>query len=272
MFKQRLLSGIVLVIIIAVTLYFGGDVTLFVMGAVSLIGMYELYRVYQIEKCALSYLSYLAAVLYYSMIAIEIPRGYFVLFIGYLMLLMTVYVLRYPKYNAEQIMAAFFGLFYVAIMMSFVYKLRVLPTGGYLVVLIFLSSWGCDTLAYCTGMLVGKHKMSPILSPKKTIEGAIGGVIGAVLLGFLYGLFVKKHIYFGYNVLIVYPVVCGGGAILSMIGDLAASAIKRNHDIKDYGKLIPGHGGILDRFDSMIFTAPTIYYLMIVLTKGILIQ
>ncbi len=272
MFKQRLLSGIVLVIIIAVTLYFGGDVTLFVMGAVSLIGMYELYRIYQIEKCALSYLSYLAAVLYYSMIAIEIPRGYFVLFVGYLMLLMTVYVLRYPKYNAEQIMAAFFGLFYVAIMMSFVYKLRVLPTGGYLVVLIFLSSWGCDTLAYCTGMLVGKHKMSPILSPKKTIEGAIGGVIGAVLLGFLYGLFVKNHIYFGYDVLIVYPVVCGGGAILSMIGDLAASAIKRNHDIKDYGKLIPGHGGILDRFDSMIFTAPTIYYLMIVLTKGILIQ
>lgn len=270
MFRQRLISGILLVLIIAITLYMGGDVTLFVIGGISLIGMYELYRIYEIEKCALGYLSYLVAILYYAMIGIG-NHDYLLMGIAALvMALMAVYVVRYPKYHAEQIMAAFFGVFYVAMMLSFVYRLRVLENGGYLVVLIFLSSWGCDTLAYCTGMLIGKHKMSPILSPKKTVEGAVGGVIGAMALGAIYGYLIQNHVYFSYDVVVVFPIVCTGGAILSMIGDLCASAIKRNHDVKDYGRLIPGHGGILDRFDSMIFTAPTIFYLMIFLTKGTL--
>ncbi len=272
MFKQRLISGIILVLIIAGTLYMGGDVTLFVMGVVSLIGMYELYRIYGIEKCGLSYMAYLMAILYYAMIGIGYREGFLMMASVLLILLMILYVFRYPKYSAEQAMSAFFGVFYVAVMMSFVYQLRVLENGGYLVVLIFLSSWGCDTLAYCTGMLIGKHKMSPVLSPKKTIEGAVGGVIGAMILGLLYGMLIQNHVHFGYNVLFVFPVVCTGGALLSMIGDLCASAIKRNHNMKDYGKLIPGHGGILDRFDSMIFTAPTIFYLMIFLTKGTLLN
>ena len=96
--------------------------------------------------------------------------------------------------------------------------------------------------------------MSPVLSPKKSVEGAVGGVVGAALLGAIYAAVVQGP-------MLEYAVICAIGALISMVGDLAASAIKRNHNIKDYGTLIPGHGGIMDRFDSVIFTAPVIYYL-----------
>ena len=109
-------------------------------------------------------------------------------------------------------------------------------------------------------MLLGKHKMAPKLSPKKSVEGGIGGIVGAALLGAIFAVAANKITGAGVNPA-QYAVICGVGGMISQIGDLAASAIKRNHDIKDYGKLIPGHGGILDRFDSVIFTAPIIYYL-----------
>ena len=108
--------------------------------------------------------------------------------------------------------------------------------------------------------------MAPVLSPKKSIEGAVGGVIGAVLLEILYGYVFQNQIP-AENASFLCAVVCGIGSLISMIGDLAASAIKRNHEVKDYGTLIPGHGGILDRFDSVIFTAPVIYYTILFLMK-----
>ena len=171
-----------------------------------------------------------------------------------MILILFVYVFGYPKYHAEQVMAAFFGVVYVAVMLSFIYLTRSLPDGKFLVWLIFLCSWGCDTCAYCVGMLIGKHKMAPVLSPKKSIEGAGGGVAGAALLGVIYAAATQGK-------MAEYALICAVGALISMVGDLAASAIKRNQNIKDYGKLIPGHGGILDRFDSVIITAPVIYYL-----------
>ena len=127
---------------------------------------------------------------------------------------------------------------------------------------------GNDTLAYCTGMLIGKHKMSPILSPKKSIEGLIGGIVGAAILGGLYGMYLNTYIRFSFNPVTMFPVICGLGGAISVIGDLAASAIKRDSGIKDYGTLIPGHGGILDRFDSIIFIAPVIYYLTVMISGG----
>lgn len=155
---------------------------------------------------------------------------------------------------------AFFGLFYVPVMLSYLYLVRVMPDGAYLVWLVFFSSWGCDTSAYCVGMLIGKHKMTPVLSPKKTIEGGIGGIVGAGLLGFIYGSIFGTHMQELANPQITCAIACAIAGMISQIGDLAASAIKRNHNIKDYGNLIPGHGGILDRFDSMLFTAPAIYF------------
>ena len=253
MFKQRLISGIILVLIAFVTLYYGGFLTFFVVGAISLIGVFELLRVIQMEKSALGVIVYTGSVLYYLLLLLGLV----------LILLIAVYVFTFPKYEISSIAISYFALFYVTVMLSCIYRIRMLSDGAYMVVLVFLSAWGNDTLAYCTGRLIGKHKMSPILSPKKTVEGAIGGVIGAGLLGCLYGLFAKQFLSVNYNLIVVFGIVCAVGGLISIIGDLGASAIKRNYDIKDYSHLIPGHGGILDRFDSIIFTAPIIYYMLV---------
>ena len=111
-------------------------------------------------------------------------------------------------------------------------------------------------------MLIGKHKMAPKLSPKKSIEGAVGGVVGAFLLTVLYAFIFKNQMDIAVYEIFILAAISAVGGLISMIGDLTASAIKRNYEIKDYGKLIPGHGGVLDRFDSVIFTAPIIYYLI----------
>ncbi len=155
---------------------------------------------------------------------------------------------------------AFFGVVYASVMLSYLYQGRGMADGTYLVWLIFFSSWGCDTCAYCVGMLFGRHKLAPVLSPKKSIEGAVGGVVGAAILGFLYATVFQDKMMEITNPQAACAAACAIAAVISQIGDLAASAIKRNHGIKDYGHLIPGHGGILDRFDSMLFTAPAIYF------------
>ena len=158
-------------------------------------------------------------------------------------------------------MASFFGFFYVGVMLSYVYQIRSLDNGVYLAFLVFICSWGCDTYAYCVGKLIGKHKMSPKLSPKKSIEGAVGGVVGTALLTALYAYIFHLKMGIASQQIILLAVIAAIAGLISMVGDLTASAIKRNYDIKDYGHFIPGHGGIMDRFDSMIITAPIIFYL-----------
>ena len=257
MFKTRLISGIVLVIIALATIISGSWILFFTLLAVSLIGMRELYKVMKVSDehvTVLELVGYLGAVLYYIAMKADFGNYGTMAIIISMILILFVYVFGYPKYHAEQVMAAFFGVVYVAVMLSFIYLTRSLPDGKFLVWLIFLCSWGCDTCAYCVGVLIGKHKMAPVLSPKKSIEGAVGGVAGAALLGVIYAAATQGK-------MAEYALICAVGALISMVGDLAASAIKRNQNIKDYGKLIPGHGGILDRFDSVIITAPVIYYL-----------
>ncbi|CDE32798.1 phosphatidate cytidylyltransferase [Ruminococcus sp. CAG:90] len=257
MFKTRLISGIVLVIIALATIISGSWILFFTLLAVSLIGMRELYKVMKVSDehvTVLELVGYLGAVLYYIAMKADFGNYGTMAIIISMILILFVYVFGYPKYHAEQVMAAFFGVVYVAVMLSFICLTRSLPDGKFLVWLIFLCSWGCDTCAYCVGMLIGKHKMAPVLSPKKSIEGAVGGVAGAALLGVIYAAATQGK-------MAEYALICAVGALISMVGDLAASAIKRNQNIKDYGKLIPGHGGILDRFDSVIITAPVIYYL-----------
>ncbi len=265
MFKTRLLSGILLVIIALATIISGGDVLFATLLLISFIGMTEIYRVLEISGTLLGGAGYVVAAAYYFLIRMDRTELIVMLAIAFLIVLMMIYVFTYPKYRSEQVMLAFFGLFYVAFMLSYVYQIRMLPQGAFIVWLVFICSWGSDTCAYCVGMLFGKHKMAPKLSPKKSIEGAVGGVVGAALLGAAYAAIINRAV-FGTGVSVVqYALICAVGALISMVGDLAASAIKRNHDIKDYGNLIPGHGGILDRFDSVIFTAPIIYYMAIML-------
>lgn len=259
MFKTRLLSGIVLVILLLIFLIAGGELLLTVLGLVSLIGLFELFRALNMAKKPVAVIGYLATIVFYICHWIPGFSDNFAFLIVYLIILMMIFVISYPKVRTTDFMAAFFGFVYVSVMLSYVYRLRMISEDGvYLVFLIFLCSWGCDTCAYCVGKLIGKHKMSPVLSPKKSVEGAVGGVLGTGLLTGIYTYVVFRSM----TAVIVLVLISMVAAVVSMFGDLTASAIKRFHDIKDYGKLIPGHGGILDRFDSVIIVAPIIYYLI----------
>jgi len=263
MFKTRLISGVILVALALLFIIIGGNLLLVVSAILSVIGLFELYRVFRIEKTPVAICGYLFTIFYYIKLGNNnIP--FLLLIMAFLLAILIIFVIRYPRYRSQHIMAAFFGVFYVSIMLSCVYQTRMLPDGGvYLVWLIFLSAWGSDTCAYCAGMLFGKHKMTPKLSPKKTIEGAIGGIVGAAILGLIYGAIFHGPMNIGSREIVILAIVCAVGAVIAMIGDLCASAIKRNYKVKDYGHLIPGHGGIMDRFDSIIFTAPVILYLSI---------
>ncbi len=260
MFTARLISGIILVILALIVVCQGGALLLLASAVVSCIGLFELYRVMKIQDKLPGAIGYAAALIYYALLWYGQGQYVDLLVISALMLLMTIYVVTFPRYGTEQVTVAFFGLFYVVMMFSYLYQTRMTADGKYLVWLIFLSSWGCDTCAYCTGMLFGRHQLARVLSPKKSIEGAVGGVIGAALLGLIYGAVFGGCMTDVESPLIACPVACGIAAVISQIGDLAASAIKRNHGVKDYGHLIPGHGGVLDRFDSMLFTAPAIFF------------
>lgn len=269
MFRTRLLSGILLVIIALITVISGGSILFAALFVISLIGMTELYKVFGIQTKAPGICGYLFAAAYYALTFMKpfLPQKtdwFMLLFMAFLISMMGVLVFSYPKYRTEQILAAFFGVFYVAVMLSYIYQTRIMDGGVFTVWLVFICSWGSDTCAYCVGMLFGRHKMAPKLSPKKSVEGGIGGVAGAALLGVLYALAINKWGNADAG-LIRFAIIGAVGGAISQVGDLAASAIKRYHNIKDYGKLIPGHGGILDRFDSVIFTAPIIYYLAVLL-------
>jgi phosphatidate cytidylyltransferase len=130
--------------------------------------------------------------------------------------------------------------------------------GKYLYLLVFIGAWVCDTFAYFTGRFFGKHKLIPEISPKKTIEGAIGGIVFTAVAFGIYFLILDKCFNYKLNpiALIILGIVV---AVISQIGDLIASAIKRQYEIKDYGFIFPGHGGVLDRFDSVMLVAPTVY-------------
>lgn len=265
MFGKRLISGIILVILAIIIVSTGGLPLYITTALISLIGLFELYRVMSIEHNILGATGYLTAVSYYGLVWFDGQQFVTLMAIAALMLLMSIYVFTFPKYKTEEVTVTYFGVFYVAVMLSYLYQVRAMADGKYLVWLIFISSWGCDTCAYCVGKLFGKHKMAPVLSPKKSIEGAVGGAAGAAILAFGYTLLFGSRMSDIADPQFTCTAACAIAAVISQIGDLAASAIKRNHNIKDYGNLIPGHGGILDRFDSMLFTAPAIYFAILFL-------
>lgn len=273
---KRIVSGAVVTILAAAVILAGGTLLAAVLLLVSCTAYRELCRAAGVcgksGPGALEGAGYLGILIYYFLIWQDVRGLAFaghenmrlllcMLLIGILMLMMAVYVLTFPKYRSEQVMAAFFCIIYAPVMLSFIYLTESMQYGIYIVWMIFISSWVCDTCAYFTGMAFGKHKMAPLLSPKKTIEGAIGGIAGAAVVGALFSFLLVERAVPDQTVTWAFAAIGGIGAVISQIGDLAASAIKRNHEIKDYGTCIPGHGGIMDRFDSVIFTAPVIYFM-----------
>jgi phosphatidate cytidylyltransferase len=158
-----------------------------------------------------------------------------------------------------------FALFlYVVGCFSTVVNIRYAENGEYYYLLIFIGAWVSDTFAYFTGRFLGKHKLIPAISPKKTIEGAIGGVVFDMGAFALYGLILRS--FFNFEISYIYLIIMGAVvAVVSQIGDLLASAIKRQYEVKDYGFIFPGHGGVLDRFDSVMLVSPFLYILISIL-------
>ncbi|MCR5685628.1 MAG: phosphatidate cytidylyltransferase [Lachnospiraceae bacterium] len=297
-FWIRFRSSVILMVITIAAMVLGGYVLWGVSLIVTMIGLMELYRAASVHKTPAAFCGYLAGAAWYVLLLLgyifrqspefksvlygqtdlsaldtslisgpagifDDERGLAILIAVFLAVLLAVYVFSFPKYHSDQITLVFFGLFYVAFTLSCIFRLRSMPGGAYTVWLIFVGSWGADTSAYMVGRKLGKTKIVPVLSPKKSLEGFIGGVIGAVLIGVIYALIFKEQLLDSFtNPVLAFGIVGGVASLISMVGDLAASAIKRDKGIKDYGKLIPGHGGILDRFDSVIFVAPVVYYLV----------
>lgn len=267
--KERVISGIVLVVLALAAILPGGPILAAALCVISIIGFLELTKVCDVgiasKVNALEIMGIISIIGYYLLIFFAKTQTYFMFaIILFMVALMFVYVFAFPKYTAKQIMATYFSLIYAPVMLSFVFMTRELENGIYLVWMIFISSWISDTCAYFVGVLFGKHKLAPVLSPKKSIEGSIGGIAGSAIVGALFGYYLDSTLGAG-QFMVMLAIVGGVGSVISQVGDLAASAIKRNYEIKDYGNLIPGHGGIMDRFDSVIFTAPMTYFLIMLL-------
>lgn len=274
MFWTRLMSSAVLVVLALVFILTGGYLLAAVLLFLALTAFRELMKACKLagkdgKPGGLEVIGYIGIVIYYLLMVFSGEREYlFLTLIAVLVAFMFLYVFSFPKYHASEVMSAFFCVAYAPVMLSFIYLVRELPYGIYTVWMIFISSWICDTCAYVVGMLFGRHKLAPVLSPKKSIEGAVGGIAGSAIVGALYAYFIVEAVISEQRIIGVFILISAIGAVISQVGDLAASAIKRNHEIKDYGKLIPGHGGVMDRFDSVIFTAPMIYFLALLLIHG----
>ena len=182
-------------------------------------------------------------------------------FIVFLFLLLGIAVFSHGKYKVQDVATAFVLIFYIIFGFSSILAIRGADKGQYLFLLIFISAWIPDTGAYFTGVLFGKHKLIPDVSPKKTVEGAIGGLAFGIIAFIVYGVIMQNLYDLTPNYLLL---GCMGLilAVVSMCGDLVASLVKRQYDLKDYSKLIPGHGGIMDRFDSIIATASVLFVLL----------
>lgn len=270
--KERTISAVILVIAAFASILPGGIILAVVLYGISMVGFLELTRACGVREGqkpnTLEIVGLAAITCYYLVTYFVQDASYAVMVILLAMIaMMSVYVFGFPKYHANQVMDAYFALIYAPVMLSFVLLTRQLDDGIYLVWMIFISSWISDTFAYLAGVMLGRHKLAPVLSPKKSVEGSVGGIVGAALFGALFGAYLDSTLGQEQYVMIL-AVVGGVGSVISQVGDLAASAVKRNHEIKDYGNLIPGHGGIMDRFDSVIFTAPITYFLITILMNG----
>lgn len=190
----------------------------------------------------------------------------FAITLGYMFFMLIMLVAANEKVKTDGVCASFTMITYITICFSSIIRLRYvtadhgadtgLAVGQYVYFLIFIAAWVTDTFAYFTGVFFGKHKLCPKISPKKTVEGSVGGVVFCVIAFAVYGLLIGR---FGENIEPNFAGIAIVGcamSIVSQFGDLLASVIKRTYGIKDYGKLFPGHGGVLDRFDSVLLLAP----------------
>ncbi|MDF2524824.1 MAG: phosphatidate cytidylyltransferase [Clostridiales bacterium] len=274
MLKTRVITSVFLVILLMIIVFSGRTILGLGIFVLALIGMHEYYNA--ISNSGYKPVRILGYLMCTPILFLGITEGFekfgmyiepfksieylsFSLFVS-LIILFSVIIFLNEKYNVVDISLTIFGAFYVAFLFSFIVLTRNMENGFFLVWLIFIGAWSTDTFAYFTGVKFGKTKFLPAISAKKSLEGSIGGVIGCVLVTLLYGYYLNSN-HFYENISLAHFAVIGVlNGIISQIGDWAASAIKRYVKIKDYGRLMPGHGGVLDRFDSILFIAPVVYF------------
>ncbi len=256
--KTRIITGLCLAPILVLVLLSNVYVVSAAVAIISVMGLFEFFKATEISKhkglCAVGYV---AAVL--VCLRTYIPAYLYMPF--FYVGLMAIFCVMLKCHKTVSVIDAgllIFAVIYIPFLLSTLIDLKGLQYGTRLLWIVFIGAFATDTFAYFSGVFFGKHKLCPEISPKKTIEGSIGGTVGCVVLLLLYGLLLEKgfkmdinYIKLGVLGLIISPV--------SQIGDLTASIIKRKYGVKDYGSLFPGHGGILDRLDSVIAVAPLVY-------------
>ena len=272
--KTRVITAIVGLAVLAVVLAFFNSVLFdLVLAGICLLGMHEVFGAMGFGKK--QWYLFAAAVPYTLLVmlsssaavrALLLPASFLVVLFYNICLIASHSTLDFGKlagyvYFSGVILFCFYSLIHLKRMLPFdTFQYDAI----YFILLILCFAWGGDTFAYFAGRAFGKHKLAPIVSPNKTVEGAIGGICGSMLIGVIatviYGMLSGRYAAFTVEVTVRhYLVVVGMGAIasvLGILGDLFASAVKRQAGIKDYGTIFPGHGGILDRFDSVMFIAP----------------
>lgn len=256
--KTRILSAIIMLPLLIIV-FIGDRLLLVGCFATGLMGINEFYRGFENIKIKPSKLVANLSILGLYAINIFAPNEhrFYMLWMMAVITMSFLYLFNVEHRELTDAMATITGIFYVVFFSFHVVLVDQTGEYGIMVWLILLTAFGTDIMAYFTGYALGKHKLATKISPKKTIEGSIGGILGSVVFCAIFGYFVIPW-------LLIHCILLGFiGGIISQLGDLTASIFKRKMGIKDYGNLIPGHGGILDRFDSVLFTAPMVYYYII---------
>ena len=231
---------------------------------IAMLGMQEYFNAVSKDSKPVRWLGYVScifiALIHIITIYLSISQVVMIMVPIIMLILFSQVIFTNMKTTFKDIAYTFFGMAYVIGCIVFIALLRGLDNGRILIWYAIIAAWGTDTCAYLIGKKFGKHKLNQI-SPKKSVEGAIAGTLGATIVAILYTV-VMNNIY---NLECSYLIITIATIILSIIGqigDFAASSIKRYVDVKDYSNLIPGHGGLLDRIDSLIFIAPFAYILL----------
>lgn len=246
--KQRIITAIVLIAVILPCLIIGGLPFKILIGIIAAAGIFEMLSICDRPKANIYLYPLVGAFVFYSLYfeqPLLIPSE---IIIVYMIILLACSMID-DGMNFTRLCYYFTAGVLIAMGFHLLYQLR-LVYGFEYILFLALATFGTDTGAYFTGMMFGKHKLNPRLSPKKTIEGSIGGMILGTVLSVAYGAYIQINIPFGLIMITAFILT-----ITSQIGDLTFSSIKRTFEVKDFSQLLPGHGGILDRFDSILFNS-----------------
>lgn len=265
MLLKRVVSSFIALIILAIALLLDANVFAIGVTIITLVATYEFINTFKKGNYSpISSMNYIFSVVFSGIVFFSTNKDFFtlapILFLAILMafiLILSLMIFKHKTKNIVDVLITIFGILYVPLFFVFLTLIRNLDYGVYLVVLVFVIASSSDTFAYFVGKKFGKIKLIPQISPKKTVEGAIGGVLGSILVTVLYG-YIILDTYFVIEIY-HYIIIALIGSVFSQFGDLVASSIKRFVDVKDFGNIMPGHGGVLDRFDGIIFISPIVY-------------